>query len=371
MKKTKVLFLIHTLGGGGAERALVNLVNYMDKEKFDITLETMFGDGVNAKKLSPAVRHISKNAPCPKGISLLLKLFPSRLLYHYFVGEETYDVLIAYMHGAPVKVIAGNPHCKKIAWLHNGNPDTSTMFENWMRKSNSFKAYAQCDRVVGVCQRVADAFMEYTGIKNLSVIYNTLDTESILEQAQQKPDVEFDHSVVNIVSTGRLAKEKGYERLIEVCRTLKDDGFRFKLYLIGSGTLEKSIKKEISEAQLDEDVLLLGFQENPYSYVNACDVFVCSSYTEGLSTATIEALILGNALLSTDVSGAREILGENEFGIVVENSKEGIYNGLKELLSDPDKIAYYKRKARERASFFDSRNTVKAVEELIAEVVNE
>ena len=371
MKKIRVLFLIHTLGAGGAERALVNLVNNMNQDKFDITVETMFRDGVNKKYLHPEINYISKKAFRPKGISILLKFISPKLLYKRFIGNESYDVMIAYMHGAPVKTLAGNNNAKRIAWIHNGDPGTSTMFENWLIKRNSFRDYAAFSRIVGVCKSVSNAFSEYTGIDNVGVVYNTLDVKRIVEQSKLATSIQFESKCINIVSTGRLAKEKGYLRLIEVCGKLKKDGYIFKLYIVGTGSEKDKLKSAIKNYELEDCVTLLGFQENPYAYVNACDVFVCSSFTEGLSTATIEALILGKAIVSTDVSGAREIIGDSEYGLVVENNEEGIYKGLKELLSTPGKIDYYKKKALERSPLFDTKKTVTDVENLIEEVINE
>lgn len=371
MRKIRVLFLIHTLGAGGAERALVNLVNNMSQDKYDITLETMFEDGVNLNYLLPQVNYISKKAPYPKGISILLKFVPSKLLYCFFVGKEKYDVMIAYMHGVPVKIVAGDKGAKSIAWIHNGNPETSTMFRSWLFRKNSLKDYASFDRIVGVCESVSNAFSEFTGINGVKVIYNTLDVKRIKEKSHESVSVEFDSSYINIVSTGRFATEKGYIRLISVCKRLKKDGYKFRLYLIGTGSEHNNIKRQIDKLDLKGDITLLGFQENPYAYVNQSDVFVCSSFTEGLSTATIEALILGKAIVSTDVSGAREIIGNSEYGLVVENSEDGLYKGLTELLSSPEKIEYFKKKSLERAPFFDTKNTVTAVERLIDEVVNE
>lgn len=371
MRKIRVLFLIHTLGAGGAERALVNLVNNMDSSKFDITVETMFEDGINKGLLKNNINYISKKAPYPKGISIILKFFPSKLLYKFFIGKEKYDILIAYMHGVPIKVLAPYRNTKKIAWIHNGNPESSTMFRSWVFKRNSFSAYKSFNKLVGVCESVSNAFSQYTGINNLKTIYNTLDVERIKNQALLQTQTDFDKSYVNIVSTGRLAKEKGYSRLLEVCKRLKEENYRFRLYLVGRGSEENKLKSLSKSYDLENTVFLLGFQENPYAYVNACDVFVCSSFTEGLSTATIEALILGKAIVSTDVSGAREIIGDSEYGLVVENSTEGIYEGLKVLLDNPEKIDFFKAKALERAPFFDTKNTVTAVESLIEEVINE
>ena len=370
MYRIKVLFLIHTLGAGGAERALVNLVNNMDSQHYDITVETMFSDGINRERLNDTIRYISKKAPCPRGVSKLLKLIPSRVLYDYFIGDEEYDVMIAYMHGAPVKVLAESK-CKKISWLHNGNPETSTMFDTWFTEKNAINAYKRFDRIVGVCNTVSRAFEKYTGIDDVKVIYNTLDVSLIKEQAELPTKIKFKKNGIKIISTGRLAKEKGYLRLLDVCKRLKSEGFCFKLYLVGTGSELTKLNNAIKSYGLENYCFLLGFQKNPYSYVNACDVFVCSSFTEGLSTATIEALILGKAIVSTDVSGAKEIIGCNEYGLVVDNSEEGIYRGLKELLLDPQKIHYFKNKAQERASFFDTKKTVIAVEELINEVINE
>lgn len=364
--KKRLLFLIHTLGGGGAEKALVNLVNNMNAEKYDITVQTMFGDGINAKSLKPHIKYISKKAPCPKGISFFLRFVSSSSLYRYFIGKDKYDILIAYMHGAPVKVISGNKEAPKIAWLHNGNPETSTMFSCWFSKNKAFEAYRSCNAIAGVSKSVSDAFSKYTGIsENVCVVHNTLDTHSIILKAKESVDIEIDSNIINLVSTGRLGKEKGYARLIDICTRLKEEGYLFKLYLIGDGSEKENLIKQIKSNSLDDTVFLLGYQENPYKYVNKCDVFVCSSYTEGLSTATIEALILGKAIVSTDVSGAYEILGENDYGLMVENSDEGIYKGLKLYLDNRSLINKYKDKANQRAYFFDIKNTVDAAEAVI------
>ena len=362
--------MIHTLGGGGAEKALVNLVNNLDTKKYDITVETMFDDGVNAKNLKPHIHYISKKAPCPKGISVILKCLPAKMLYRYFIDENEYDVIIAYMHGVPVKVITANKEVKKIAWLHNGNPKTSTMFTSWATKKRAFGAYASCDAVVGVCQSVADAFSQYTGITyGVKVVYNTLDVDLILKNAKQEIPLSIDNQLINLVSTGRLGKEKGYNRLIDVCSELKNEGYRFHLYLIGSGAEEESLKKQVRALSLEKDITFLGFQDNPYKYLDKCNLFVCSSYTEGLSTATIEALLLGKAIISTDVSGAREILGNNEYGMIVDNTVDGIKQGIMTFFDNPEMITMYGSSAKKHSYEFNVAKTVKQAEIVIDEVL--
>lgn len=125
---------------------------------------------------------------------------------------------------------------------------------------------------------------------------------------------------------------------------------------------------QIHDLSLENEVELLGYQENPYQYVDKCDVFICSSFTEGLSTATIEALILGKAIVSTDVSGAREILGDSEYGLIVDNSNEGIYEGLKHLLDNKELIQQYGMKAHQRSEYFNTDTTVRSAESLFDSV---
>ena len=362
----KILFLINTLGGGGAEKVLVNLVNNMDYSKFDITVETMFDDGVNAKLLNKEIRYISKKALCPRGIAQIFRFFSSKQLFKFFIGDEKYDILVAYMHGAPVKVISGctDKHTKKISWLHNGNPATGTFFKFWFSEKNAIKVYEKLDAVVGVSNSVSKAFSDYTKIsENIITVYNTNDVKKIIDLSAEK--AEKDKSVIDIMSVGRISHEKGYLRFFEVCNKLKKEYREIKVTVIGSGEEENELRTLVEKNNASDWFILTGFQCNPYKYLANADLFVCPSYVEGLSTAVTEAIILGIPSVSTDVSGAKEILGENnEYGIVVDNSEEGLFNGMKMMLSDIQIREDYREKANKRAEFFKTENTVRQAEKL-------
>lgn len=368
----KILFLINTLGGGGAERVLVNLVNNMDRSVYDITVETMFDDGVNRELINKDINYISMKAPCPKGYAYIFRVIPASVLYRYFIGKRKYDIIVAYMHGAPVKVISG---CKDntvntFSWLHNGSPETGTFFKFWLSKKPAFKAYKKCDRIVGVSQSVADAFSGYTGIKEkVAVVYNTSDVERIKNLACSDNPFKTDEDIIKIVSVGRISEEKGYDRLLDICCRLKR-GYDIDVTIAGSGKKENELKEEIKAKSADDWFHLAGYQSNPYKYVSNSDIFVCSSYDEGLSTAVTEAVILGKPVISTDVSGAKEILGENnEYGIVTENNDEALYEGLKKMISDKKLREHYAEKSKERSAFFDTAATVKQAEDLFEEVL--
>lgn len=92
---------------------------------------------------------------------------------------------------------------------------------------------------------------------------------------------------------GKLTKNKGFDRLLAVVRRLREDGMPVHLYLLGEGPMRTELERYIAENALENSVTLLGYQTNPYKYVAKCDLFVCSSFAEGFSTAATEALIVG------------------------------------------------------------------------------
>ena len=101
-----------------------------------------------------------------------------------------------------------------------------------------------------------------------------------------------------------------------------------------------------------------------------CDIFLCASTAEGFSTAATEALIVGTPVCTVDVSGMKEMLGENnEYGVVTENSEEALYLGIKRLLDNPALLARYKELAKERGQKFSTKETVAAVEQMLLDLV--
>ena len=111
---------------------------------------------------------------------------------------------------------------------------------------------------------------------------------------------------------------------------------------------------------------LLGYNTNPYKYLIQSDLFVCSSVAEGFSTAATEALILGTPVVTVDVSGMKEMLGENnEFGIVTENNEDALYEGIKTMLTTPGMLDDYAKRAKERGKYFNTETTTKAVEKML------
>ena len=162
-----------------------------------------------------------------------------------------------------------------------------------------------------------------------------------------------------------MTNQKGYDRLINVHKKLIDEGIIHHIYILGTGDQEEMLAQRIKQYNLSKTFHLLGFTDNPYKYVKAADMFICSSRREGFSTAVTESLIVGTPVVSTCCSGAYELLGyNNEYGIVTENSEEGIYNGLKRMLDDSALRENYAKQAAIRGQKFSTEKTVAAVEEM-------
>ncbi len=374
MNKIQVLFLIHDLGNGGAEKVLVNLVNHIDKSKFDITVVSLFGGGINERFLSKDIRYFSIFKRMIPGNSKLMKLFSPRLL-HKICVKNHYDIEVAYLEGPSVRVISGcdDKSTRLVSWIHTRYLFEEQYFSAFRNPRESFNCYNRFDFTAFVSKDVGESFCKcFKFKKKCGVLYNTIESDTIRKLSQEQIPIEFSKKTINLLAVGTLKPVKGYDRLISVTKKLLTNGYSIHTYILGKGPLEKTLKKVVLENELNNNVTFLGYDANPYKYMANCDLFVCSSITEGFSTATTEALIVGVPVCTVDVSGMREILGDNnQFGIITENSEEGLYNGIKCLLDSPNLLMHYREQAKERGMFFNTENTVRKVESLFYKITKE
>jgi len=366
----RILFFINSLRSGGAERVLVNLVNNLNLKKYNITVLTLFDTGINRQFLRPEISYkfVFKNRIF--GIKYLYKLFSPTILYQYFVKDD-YDLAVSYLQGFTTRIISGGPKLMpKVAWIHGtfSKKNNSKMYRSSTEMINVYNKY---NAIVGVSKYIIDSFHKEIGKKeNTYVIYNTHEVNKIINQSKESIDCVFDENKLNIITAGSFYPVKGYERLLKCILKLKIENYKFHLYLIGTGDLKESLEFFVKTNKLDDYVSFLGFQTNPYKYFSKADLFVCSSYTEGFSGTVSEATILGLPTLTTECSGMDEILGEkNEYGIIVNNSDEELYKGLKNILDNPAELKYYKEKVKERSVFFNTEATVKQAENLFDSLI--
>ena len=364
----KILFLIYNLHHGGAEKVLVNLVNNLDPEKFDIHVTALFGGGVNERFLKPHIRFRTVFPRSIPGGSRVMKLFSPELL-HRFCVKEHYDVEVAYLEGPASRIISGcrTPDTKTVCWIHCTMRSEDEFAVGFRSAAEARHCFSSFDRGVFVSKGVMDAFREYCPMAQMQVLYNTNETAQMIEKAQESvPENTFSADRINLIGMGKLVPIKGLDRLIRIHARLRREGYPVHTYLLGEGALEAELKKLALEEGAADSVTFLGYQTNPYKYVSKCDLFICSSHSEGFSTAATEALIVGTPVVTTRVSGMEEMLGgHNEWGIVTENDEDALYEGIKRLLDNPQLLSHYKKQAALRGRDFSTEETVRAVEEML------
>lgn len=365
----KILFMIPNLLHGGAEKVLVNLVNNMNTNEYDITVMTLFDTGVNKQFLKDHIHYKYCFKHMFKGNSHVLKLLSPRLLYKLFIKDE-YDIVVSYLEGPTARIVSGcpNKNTKLVSWIHVQQTNQKIGAKAFRSYQEALDCYNRFDKTICVSEAVKQDFLSIFPIKNdCIVLYNTNETELIKEQGKEEVnDIIINSDTINICGVGKLLPNKGFDRLLRVHKRLIDEGYNLHTYILGVGNEQKNLENYISSNKLQDSCTLLGYQINPYKYLSKFDLFVCTSYAEGFSTAATEALIVGTPVLTMEVAGMKEMLGyNNEYGIVVDNDEEVFYHGLKAILSNKDKLYYYRQQATIRGKYFSKENTVRAVEEML------
>ncbi len=359
----KILIQIPQLIYGGAEKVLVSFANFLVGKGHDIEiletyeqgfLKSQFDDKVKfnaicskeyTKKYYASLSDIKKEKNVLKKIFKLLKLifskvvgyrrYAEKLAAKHYKGKK-YDVAINYLETESPEFLLKKICAQKyLQWCHidiQNAEDTESM-------DNMIPLYHIMDAIICVAESVKQSFVErYPELKDkMFVLYNFFDTEKIIRMS--KEPFEYKNSILNVpklLSVGRITQQKKYLRFLEVLHRLKKDNYRFQWYLLGTGIQKIEILDKISKLKLNDCVFLEGVADNPYKYMNNCDLFVLPSGWEGFPTVTIEAKILEKPVLATDVSGIREQIEDGKQGLIVENSEEGIYQGLRKILDNPE-----------------------------------
>ncbi|MDR0892713.1 MAG: glycosyltransferase [Mediterranea sp.] len=378
MKRTKVMFMIDNLSGGGAEKVLSVIVRHLDKERFDVRVCCVYNDGVYVDEVK---NHATFSSLLPsiksKGWRRLFYRLKSRLIFSSLPPMWTYrlfvpkgnDVEVAFLEGLSTRILAysTNRQAMKVAWVHSDQSVehwTEMFYKNYEEERQAYQIF---DRVVSVSRGVKSGIEQVFGpsAKNI-VLHNPIESDVIKAQSRSYLPVAKDVQV-RMVTVGRLHPQKAFERLLHIVNRLCKERYSVELWILGDGQDREALKAYIKAEQLEQAVKLWGFRDNPYSYMAQCDLFVCSSLCEGYSTAVAEALILGLPVVTTDCSGMDELLGNGEYGLITENSEEALEQGLRQILDMPGMLEEYRRKAVKRGTDFSLEALMKPIESLLLE----
>lgn len=364
----KILFFIENLSEGGAEKVLRELVNHMDQTKFDITVQTVWP--CDAKKyLVPGIRYKSMYASENKAAHLRYRAEAESGLAYRLHVRDNYDIECAYLEMGPTKVMSAstNKKAKKLAWVHCDLTKAVDDPKAYAEKTAPW--YAKFDQIVCVSQSVKERFDDLFQKRFDSIVlYNVIDDNAIRSKALLPIPERVKKRRFTVLSVGRFSHPKKFMRLLRVHKRLLDEGVQHDLWILGDGPERPMLEQYVSENSLSDSVWMPGFIENPYPFMREADLLACSSVYEGYSTFMTEGVILGKPIVTTDVSGMREILGDSSFGLIVENEDEAFYQGMQKMLLNADLRSTYAEKAVERCVDFSAEKLTKTTEEYFMEL---
>lgn len=367
--KKRILFCINALGIGGSERSLVSLLNLLDYSRFDVDLmmlkkgedfEQFIPKNVNILSVPKYYDYLDNPVSYRKQrykylytrykTSFLLRLNNVRknpvnceqILYCSQKNvlnniKKEYDIAIAYAQGYPTYFVMDKVNAKKkIAWI---NCDYVSSKYN---KAYDYEYYKNYHHIVAVSHTIKDSILRADSRykDKLSVVLDIINPNIVNHLAKQYIPEKFDN-VINILTVGRLVvHHKGYDIAVEAAKLLKDYGIKFKWTIVGEGPDRIQIQKLIDKNNLSNDVLLIGKKVNPYPYMENCDIYVQPSRKEGLGLTVVEAKILKKPIICTNFNTARELINSEVDGLIVDNTAESLFIGLRRCIEDQELINY-------------------------------
>lgn len=309
----------------------------------------------------------------------VLHKFDYKLPLMNFVANEIedlsdeYDVAISYS-AMPTYIssfVANRVKAKqKILWVH-GDIDqnvASKIKGLSSMKIRGLKSYqsiiSKYDDIIAVSNGVKNSVCKtFPNIQNKAkTIYNFIDRDLIVKKSKEFL-VDWEKSNFNILTVGRVSLEKGIDLAIETIELLADKNVAFRWYFVGYNQIPAYLLKKLEQKYLKEHFILLGVQENPYPYFNACDVYVHTSYMEGYCTATNEARMLGKPVITTDVAGAREQIQDGWNGFVVQKDSRSICEAIMKLIEHPELREQFSK--NNALIEFSNGDSIKKIKELL------
>ena len=364
-----LLFTIHYLELGGAERSLIGLLRALDYSKVQVDLFVYSHWGELMKEIPQEVNllpEVPDYAQIERPLKDVLKdgylrLFQARIkakwqfaqyrkknhpkdgsaIFSYVAKnvtpllpsinpEKEYDLAISFL--APHDIVLEKVRAiKKACWIHTDytkvdvNPDIE------------LPVWSKYDHIAAVSAGVAEAFLaRFPSLREkVEVIPNIIDARFVQEKARAfDVDVEMpkEDGVTRLLSVGRFTEAKNFDNVSDICRRILDAGVPVRWYLIGYGGDEALIRQRIAEADMEKNVILLGKKDNPYPYMSACDVYVQPSRYEGSPVTIQEARALGKPIIATAFPTVGCVIQDGLDGVVIPLDNEGCAQGIVQFI---------------------------------------
>jgi glycosyltransferase involved in cell wall biosynthesis len=334
------------MGGGGAEKVLLMFLNELKPPEYEVDLLLVKNKGVYINDIPSYI-----NVKVMIDVTYEDNPFPTESTYLKSYCEKflpnDYDVEIAFLEGPPTKLVAfhTNSIARKIAWVHIDLQHVHWTYPYYASDEEEQAVYEKFDEIVFVSEGVKEAFFQRFACLSPSctIITNPTDCATIRIKANEygMPSFPFCFCII-----GSLVARKGQSRVLYAMGKLFTEGFRFHLNLVGEGMNYDALNDLAHILDIDSYIHWIGFQKNPYPYIANCDVVVSSSISEGFPLVLCEALCFQRPIIATRCAGNIDVLQNGRFGLLVNNTEEGIYCGMKRILTDSTLLSELKNRSR-------------------------
>ena len=383
----KLLFVINTLGYGGAERALLNLLGALDPAQYQISLFVLTGQGELIHELPAYVGILNADyndcsvltkagrthllrcvlrAGIGKGLLVKRARYLLKNLYRMCrekriqadklcwrilaegapAPEGEYDLAVAYLEGGATYYVADRVRAKKkAAFVH------IDYVQAGYGKALDLDCYQRMDHIFTVSNEVKEHFLEvYPSYENkVSVFPNLVDQKRVCRLAEEGEGFSDAFHGVRILTVGRLTEQKRYDVAIDAMALLKKTSpVPVRWYVLGEGALREQLERQIQKLGLEKEFHLLGVKANPFPYYRECDLYVHATGYEGKSIAIQEAQILGKPILATDCSGNREQIEPDVDGRLCRLDSQSVSDEILWMIAHPDRCKAYGQRARQK-----------------------
>lgn len=363
--KKKIIFVSKALWIGGIETALVNLLNNIDYDKYDVTCLVLKAELDMADRINPNCRllvidrdqcitfkdyykykrlyHLTEESESPSKLHQLLmwsvpaiRWAENRLYINYIrnlMKNEIFDTAIIYSDVVAEPTIRAIKASRYLMFYHHGA----------MRRVYHDKiGYKKCEKIIAVSDNQADELKKFVPeyAEKIIAIHNLTNYEEIRNKSLMPIEEKFSKDKFNIVSCGRISREKGMDLAVKACAKLVADGFdNIKWWIVGGGPAETEVCNLISELNMENYVVMVGMKSNPYPYIKQADLYVQPSRFEGYPMTILEALVLGQPVISTNNNGAKEIIENGKTGILCGVNTDNIRSVVSKIIDNPQQFS--------------------------------
>ena len=367
------MFIMSSLGEGGAEKVLVTMLKHFDYNRFDVSLALTSQSGRYLTEIPEQVKILSffPGSRCfwERIAFSLYSRFTIKSLECFLVRRavrESFDTIVSFCQGRPLRYhyyLLNRGH-HNITWVHTDLYSCYVRDEKKWRLADEKCFYESMSELVFVSEEARRNFMKFDfSLQKASVIRNPIDAEEIRRGVEKVEERQVKSP--SIVLCGRLHLVKAFDRMVRIAKRLRAENISFHMEILGEGPERENLQQLIVSENLQDVVCLRGFVSPPYPEMAQADVFVSCSLTEGYPLNVCEAMCLGLPIVATRCAGNTEVLADGKYGMLVDQDEDDLYRAVKEMLLNKEKREEYAERSRDGARLFDLKRVMEQVYDVL------